>query len=69
MKYKVELYSKYRETLCNATFDDKCEAALHIMTLITYSRVRITVEVKNIYSTINDKRVLTLRIYRLYETE
>lgn len=69
MQYKVELYSRHYQLLSGVVFDDKREAALHIMRIITDSKVLITVAVEKIYSTINDKKVLTLRIYRLYEQE
>lgn len=49
MQYKVELYSRHYQLLSGVVFDDKRETALHIMGIITDSKVRITVAVEKKY--------------------
>lgn len=66
MEYKVELYSKYYQILSGVVFDDKHQTALHVLRIVTDSKVRITIAVEKIYSKEDNKR-LVLIIYRLYE--
>lgn len=68
MEYKVELYSKYYQILSGVTFDDKHQTALHILRIITNSKVPIQIAVEKIYSKEDNKKI-SLIIYRLYEYE